>query len=123
LPFDIKAGIVRILAADGTTTSGTGLQRLENDGPVNVVAFSPDGSILETEIEDGTASIWILDTNKIIEDVCSRITGNMTRKEWGRFIEDPDSYCLTCPAEGKFNKSSTWPWGRRECQPCIGNLG
>lgn len=99
------------------------IAQLEHDGSVNALAFSPDGSRLATGSSDETARIWTLDINKIMAEACSRITRNMTREEWGRFMDNPDADCLTCPREGSFNRSSIWPWERRECQPCIGNLG
>ncbi len=103
--------------------TGKELQRLEHDDGVNAAVFSPDGQKLATVSDDNTARIWTLDMRKVMEEGCRRVAENMTRKEWTRFLEDPDSDCLTCPAEGSFNQSSIWPWGRRECQPCGGNLG
>ncbi|MGB7544481.1 MAG: WD40 repeat domain-containing protein, partial [Methanothrix sp.] len=99
------------------------MAKLQHNGSVYEVAFSPDGSRLATGSDDSTARIWTLDIVKIITAACSRITENMTREEWERFIEDPSSDCLTCPREGKFNQSSIWPREQRECQPCGGNLG
>ena len=104
---------------------GTGkqLQRLEHDGSVNAVAFSPDGQKLASASSDKKACIWTLDIRLVMQEACSRLAENMTREEWGRFMDGPNSDCLTCPAEGSFNQSSIWPWGRRECQPCGGSLG
>ena len=96
--------------------------QLEHDNWVNALAFSPDGARLATVSDDKTARSWTLDINKIMAEACSRVNRNMTREEWGRFMDNPDADCLTCPREGSFNKSSIWPWGRRECQTCIGNL-
>jgi NifU-like protein involved in Fe-S cluster formation len=115
-------------SADGTTRiwdaqTGQELQKLEHDNSVNAAVFSPDGLKLATASDDGTAQIWTLDIKEVMGDACRRVAENMTRKEWTRFLEDPDSDCLTCPAEGSFNQSSIWPWGRRECQPCGGSLG
>ena len=103
--------------------TGKELLRLEHDDGVNAAVFSPDGEKLATVSDDDTARIWTLDMRKVMEEGCRRVAENMTRKEWTRFLEDPDSDCLTCPAEGSFNRSSIWPWDRRECQPCGGNLG
>ena len=103
---------------------GTGkqLQRLEHDRSVNAVAFSPDGQKLATASDDKTACIWTLDIRLVMEEACSRLAENITHEVWSS-MDDPDSDCLTCPAEGSFNRSSIWPWERRECQPCGGSLG
>ena len=103
--------------------TGKQLQRLEHDTSVYVVAFSPDGQKLATASADGTAQIWTLDIKEVMGDACRRVAENMTRKEWTRFLEDQDSDCITCPANGTFDRNSIWPWGRRECQPCGGSLG
>jgi len=103
--------------------TGKQLQRLEHDNWVRAVAFSPDGQKLATASDDKTAYIWTLDIRLVMQEACSRVAENMTREEWGRFMDNPDSNCLTCPSEGSFNQSSIWPWDRRECQPCGGSLG
>ncbi len=102
--------------------TGREFQRLEHDDSVNAVAFSPDGSKLATGCDDKAAQIWTLNNGKVMDEACSRVTRNMTREEWGRFMDNPDANCLTCPQEGSFNRSSILPWERRECQPCIGKL-
>ena len=79
--------------------------------------------MLATASDDNAARIWTLDISLLMEEACSRLAENMTREEWGRFMDNPDSDCLTCPAEGSFNRSGIWPRGQRECQPCGGNLG
>jgi WD40 repeat protein len=103
--------------------TGKELQRLEHDGAVYALTFCPDGSKLATGSEDKIARIWTLNIGEVMKEACSRVTRNMTREEWGRFMDNPDMNCLTCPREGSFNQSSIYPWERRECQPCIGNLG
>ena len=99
------------------------MTKLQHDTSVYVVAFSPDGQKLATASADGTAQIWTLDIKEVMGDACRRVAENMTRKEWTRFLEDQDSDCITCPANGTFDRNSIWPWGRRECQPCGGSLG
>jgi WD40 repeat protein len=103
--------------------TGKELQSLEHDDSVNAVAFSPDGRKIATASSDRTARIWMLDIGEVMEMACNQLTKNMTRSEWKRFIKDPDSDCLICPAEGRFNRSSVWPGIRKQCQPCIGNIG
>ncbi len=92
-------------------------------GDVYSVAFNADETKLATGSKDGMARIWTLDLHQFIGDACSLLTHNMTREEWSWYMDDPDSDCLTCPAEGSFNRSSIWPWGQRECQHCGGSLG
>ena len=93
--------------------TGKQLQRLEHDRSVNAVAFSPDGQKLATASDDKTACIWTLDIRLVMEEACSRLAENITHEVWSS-MDDPDSDCLTCPAEGSFNRSSIWPWERRE---------
>lgn len=93
--------------------TGKQIQRLEHDGSVYGVAFSPDGQKLATASDDKTACIWTLDIRLVMEEACSRLAENITHEVWSS-MDDPDSDCLTCPAEGSFNRSSIWPWERRE---------
>jgi len=108
------------------------LQRLEHHGVVLETAFSPDARRLATISTDGTARLWEIASNneanlgqlgdeELIKEACGRVAINMTTAEWLEYMNESD--CITCPAEGSFNQSSIWPWGRRECQPCGGNLG
>ena len=103
--------------------SGKWILDLPHYGDVYSVAFNADETKLATGSKDGMARIWTLDLHQFIGDACSLLTHNMTREEWSWYMDDPDSDCLTCPAQGSFNRGSIWPWGRRECQPCGGNLG
>ncbi len=99
------------------------MAKLQHNESVLAAAFSQDGQRLATASDDKTACIWILDIRLVMQDACRRLAENMTHEGWSRFMDDPDSDCLTCPSEGSFNQSSIWPWGRRECQPCGGSLG
>jgi WD40 repeat protein len=121
----IIVGCTEKIASILNAYTGKEILNMEHYDEVLSVAFSPDGKRLATGSRDGTARIWTWDRGFVAKDACSKLTHNMTGEEWGRFLENPDSDCLTCPAEGRFNRSSIWPWerwGQRECQPCGGIL-
>ncbi len=101
-------------------SNGKKILDMQHYDEVYSVAFSPNGKRLATGSKDGTVRIWTLDLAPIVKDACSQLTHNMTAEEWGKFMDNPDSDCLTCPAEGSFNQRSIWPWEQRECQPCGG---
>ncbi|NYT10381.1 MAG: hypothetical protein GKC09_10685 [Methanosarcinales archaeon] len=101
--------------------TGEELQRIELEVLANKFAFSQDGREAAAVSDDGSVLIQTFNISVLMDDACSRVSQNMTRSEWNRSIGNQD--CLTCPAEGSFDQSSIWPWGRRECQPCGGHLG
>lgn len=92
---------------------------------MNAVAFSPDGTLALTGSDDGTAWIWPVSYEELIEQACSCMPENLTIEEWQIYgISDP----RTCPQEGSLNQSALtrvinnpmgFLTGSDECQPCI----
>jgi WD40 repeat protein len=101
--------------------TGELLQEIEHTGTVRSMDldFSPDGNNI-VRTSDGIMQTFCIKNDILIKDACSRITENMTGSGWSRFMEPQD--CLTCPREGRFNKSGIWPWEQENCQPCIESI-
>jgi uncharacterized protein with WD repeat len=76
--------------------SGQEVARMTHEGPVLAVAFSPDGRWLATGSDDNTARVWLVRPEDLIAEACSRLTRNLTREEWRRYLSD-EPYRLTCP--------------------------
>jgi hypothetical protein len=52
---------------------------------VGALAFSPDGGRrLATASADGTAWVWLWRPEDLLEEVCARLTRNLTPQEWER---------------------------------------
>lgn len=78
------------------TATGAELARLDHDGPVAAVAFSPDGALIATGSMDGSARVWCTGPDQLIEQAASRLTRNLTEKEWKRYFGD-EPYRKTRP--------------------------
>ncbi len=86
----------RMITASGTGVSGSArvsdsatgaeIRRLEDEGDVTAIAFSPDGTRVATASADGYARIWITEPRKLIEQAESRVTRNLTEQEWRRYF-------------------------------------
>jgi WD40 repeat protein len=63
---------------------------------LNDLAFLPDGRALVTVGSDGTVVRWDLDPGHWAERACSVAGRNLTRSEWGQFLEDRP-YRRSCP--------------------------
>jgi WD40 repeat protein len=70
------------------STTGAELCRLDHDGPVRAVAFSPDGTWVATSSSDGSARVWVAEHGQLIEQAKGRLTRNLTRQEWHRFFRN-----------------------------------
>ena len=69
---------------------------MAHENGVLAVAFSPDGQRLVTASLDNTARVWLIWPEDLIAEACGRLTRNLTRDEWGRYLPE-ESYHLTCP--------------------------
>ena len=65
-------------------------------GSVPSVAFSADGSRIVSGGEDGTLRLWP-GPNTWADLLCSKLTRNMTRDEWRRWISPDVDYKVQCP--------------------------
>jgi len=64
---------------------GSGYARIQHDGILEGVAFSPDGEFLATTSADKTARVGAWRGDGLAEEACSRVTRNPTREEWERY--------------------------------------
>jgi WD40 repeat protein len=69
---------------------------LQHDGAVNALAFSIDSRWLATASDDHTVRIWALRCDDLIEQACARLTRNLSREEWQKYLGN-EPYSATCP--------------------------
>ncbi|MBD0694048.1 NACHT and WD repeat domain-containing protein [Streptomyces sp. CBMA123] len=55
-------------------------------GPVSVLAFSPDGHTLAATTDDGVATLWDLDVEAAIGNVCASSGDALNRENWGTYV-------------------------------------
>ena len=72
------------------------IARIRHQGAVLDVTFSPDGRYLFTAGEDNVY-ILPLDTEDFFNKVCARLSRNLTREEWIRYLGPEEPYHPTCP--------------------------
>ena len=75
--------------------SGAEQQRFTHDDRVSTVQFSADGTRLTTASEDKTARLWYLDIDEILDELCGRLSRNMSCVEWKRYLGE-SIYRPTC---------------------------
>lgn len=62
--------------------------RLLHGGEHLVMAFSPDGLRLATGSEEGIGRVWMLSRDELINQARDRLTRNLTRAEWNRYLPE-----------------------------------
>jgi len=72
------------------------IARIVSRGQIRDLRFSTDGNWLATVSEDGTARIHDLAMKKLMQKGCDRLTRNLTRTEWDRYIGENIPYEQTC---------------------------
>ncbi len=78
------------------STGGAHLAQLPDRGYIRSAAFSPDGHSLLTGYVERSASLWLWQSKDLRDQACTRITSNLTREEWTRWIPEQE-YRATCP--------------------------
>jgi WD40 repeat protein len=65
-------------------------------GYVRDVRFAREGRYIITGSNDRTAVAWLWKVEDLREEACKRLTRNLTRSEWSRYLGS-ESYRKTCP--------------------------
>jgi tetratricopeptide (TPR) repeat protein len=77
--------------------TGETLATLNHDDAVWAVSFSPDGTRVATASLDKTARVHWLWSRDLAEQVCLRLSRNLTAAEWTNYVQtDLINYNLTC---------------------------
>jgi WD40 repeat protein len=76
-------------------SSGREVDVLPHDGAITDLAFSVDSRWLATASEDCTVRIWALKKDDLIEQACARLTRNLSREEWQKYMGN-EPYLPTC---------------------------
>jgi len=63
---------------------------------VQTIAFSPDGQKLIAGCRDNLIRVWPTNTKKMAEQICPKISRNMSSEEWNRFVAKDIPFENTC---------------------------
>lgn len=65
-------------------------------GAVSVLTFSPDGHTLAAATDDGVATVWDLNVQAAVDDVCANSAGALSRANWRTYVPVA-AYAAPCP--------------------------
>ncbi|MFD8706721.1 hypothetical protein ACFV1W_29665 [Kitasatospora sp. NPDC059648] len=65
-------------------------------GPVSVLAFSPDGHTLAAATDDGVATVWDLNVEAAIHNICANSAGALDSQNWSKYVPIT-GYTSPCP--------------------------
>lgn len=84
---------VRLWDADVGDTIGRALEGPRNS--VIDVAISPDGRYVAAATYDN--EVWLWPASASPEDLCAKLTANMSRQQWNDWVSPEIDYIKTCP--------------------------
>ncbi len=65
-------------------------------GAVSVLTFSPDGHTLAAATDDGVATVWDLNVQAAVDDICANSAGALSRANWRTYVPVA-AYAAPCP--------------------------
>jgi WD40 repeat protein len=69
--------------------------RVDHDGHVSMMAFSPDGKYLATA-GISAVRVWLWRREDLVGELCGRLARNLTSEEWQQCLND-EPYRKICP--------------------------
>jgi hypothetical protein len=105
LIFHSKAGLLASASFDGTIriwnlnySNDQPIIMRDHDAWVWTIAFSPDNKELVAGTTNNQIKVWSIKPELMSEDICSRISRNLTPSEWRTYVGDDIPYQKTCNA-------------------------